>query len=103
MGEVRCFLVPADGAWLVTLEGRVMARCASRTEATETAMVMADLMGAMHYDADVMAQTNASTPLELIWSYGRDKLPRKLRRKTKRQPAPHPHIRLVQRGEAAVS
>lgn len=103
MGEVRYFLIPADGVWLVTLEGRVMARCASRTEATEAAMVMADLMGSMHYDADVMVQKDAGEPLELVWSYGRDKLPRKLRKTASSEPAPRPHMRLVQRGEAGAS
>lgn len=91
----RYFVIQCDDAWLVTLEGRIMARCATRTEAIETAAVMADLMGAMHHDADVMAEMEEGSPLELVWSYGADEPPQAHRRESD---APPHHVRLVQRG-----
>lgn len=94
----RYFVIKCDDAWLVTLEGRIMARCATRTEAVETAAVMADLMGAMHHDADVMAEMEEGSPLELVWSYGADQPPQAHRRQA--PDAAAPHVRLVQRGKA---
>ena len=101
MGLVRYFLIRAGRDWLVTLDGQVMARCPTRTQALERAVVMADLMGSMHHDADVMAELEPCQPLELIWTYGQD-APRRPRQKLL-PPAQSPsgHLRLVQRGEAA--
>jgi hypothetical protein len=102
MSLARYFLVQFGSGWLVTLEGRVMAQCASRTEAIESAIVMADLMGAMHYDSDVMIESEAGKPLELIWTHGTDKMPKAVKRRMRKEtPRPVPRVRLVQRGEAA--
>jgi hypothetical protein len=98
MAPARYFLHQADGSWLVTLEGRVLARHQSRTEAIEAAAVMADLMGAMHHEADVMAEIEDGAPLELVWVHGKDLTP-------KTRSPPHDgevagrHVKLVQRGE----
>ena len=94
----RYFVIKCEDAWLVTLEGRIMARCPTRTEAIETAAVMADLMGAMHHDADVMAEMEEGAPLELVWSYGADRPPQGHRRR--RHEAAEPRVRRVQRGKA---
>lgn len=100
MSFARYFLLEAGNEWLVTLEGRVMATCPTRTEALEAAIVMANLMGAMHYDTDVMVETERKD-LELVWTYGQDKPPKALRRKRATAVAPVRHVRQVQRGEAA--
>ena len=99
MGLVRYFVLQQGNDWLVTLEGRAMARCPSRTEATEAAIIMADLMGAMHHDSDVMVELGDGEPLELVWTYGQDKMPKSRRRLADKAGA-HPHVRLVQRGDA---
>jgi|SRR5688572_23912101 hypothetical protein len=101
MSLARYFLLRAGNNWLVTLEGRIMVSCASRTEAVEAAIVMADLMGAMHYDADVMVEQEPGKALELIWTYGRDKLPATAARRKAEAQKPRRHVHLVQRGEAA--
>jgi hypothetical protein len=101
MSLARYFLLQAGDEWLVTLEGRVMGRYPSRTEAMEAAIVMADLMGAMHYDADVVMQTEPAKSLEFVWTYGVDKLPRAAARRRAEAEGPKRHVHLVQRGEAA--
>lgn len=101
MSFARYFLLRRNGMWLVTLEGRVMARCATRTEAIEAAATMADLMGSMHYDADVVVEADDGSGLEVVWSFGRDDVPRKTDKRG--TAAVHPHIRLVQRGELAAA
>lgn len=70
MAHVRYFVIPQAGHWLVTVEGRTMAQVATRKEAINSAIVMADLMGSMHHDADVMLQSEEK--LDLIWTYGAD-------------------------------
>ena len=100
MGHARYFLTHSGEDWLVTLEGSVMARSRSRMEAIETAIVMADLMGSMHHDADVMAESDAGRPLELVWTYGRDRVPKAHRRAKKQAAPPRARVHLVQRGEA---
>lgn len=102
MSFARYFLHRLDDAWLVSLEGRAMARCASREEALEMAIVMADLMGAMHHDADVMVSADGNAPLELVWSFRRDKLPSRLRKRRRSVAAAQRHLRLVQHGEVQV-
>jgi len=101
MSLARYFLLRAGNDWLVTLEGQVMVSCASRTEAIEAAIVMADLMGAMHYDVDVMVEEEAGKSLELVWTYGRDKLPPAIAKRKAEAQRPRRHVHLVQRGEAA--
>ena len=95
MGHARYFVMPHAHHWLVTLEGRAMANVASRTEAINSAIVMADLMGSMGYDADVMLDEGEK--LALIWTYGADAFrgarPRKVQR-----PRPSParsHVKPV--------
>jgi len=99
MSLARYFLIEQNGVWLVTLEGRVMARCTSRTEAIETAATMADLMGSMHYDADVAAETGDGSGIEVVWRFGDDPVPLRGPRQDEAT-AVHPHVRLVQRGGA---
>ena len=101
MSLARYFLLRAGNDWLITLEGRVMASCASRTEAVEAAIVMADLMGAMHYDADVMVEEEPGQPLELVWTYGHSKMPAAIAKRKAEAQKPRRHVHLVQRGEAA--
>ena len=47
-----------------------------------------DLMGAMSHDADVMVQNGEK--LELVWTYGVDKLPGQNRSKAAKRRAPAP-------------
>lgn len=53
----RYFVFEQDGDWIIGFEGQVLGRYPSRGSALRHARVMADLMGAMHYDADVMLDT----------------------------------------------
>jgi hypothetical protein len=49
-----------------------------------------------------MVENEAGKPLELIWTYGSDKMPKAVRRRRRRESAQTVrHVRLVQRGEAA--
>ena len=75
MGLARYFVVRRQDEWLVMLEGRAMAVHRSQPQAISSAIVMADLMGAMHHDADVMVEDNPGAPLRLVWTYGQDKVP----------------------------
>lgn len=75
MGLARYFVVRQNQGWMVTLEGRTMATHHSQPQAISSAIVMADLMGAMHHDADVMVEDKPGDPLRLVWTYGRDKVP----------------------------
>jgi hypothetical protein len=68
MAYVRYFVMPQAAHWLVTLEGRTMAHVAAKTEAVNSAIVMADLMGSMGHDADVMLDDGEK--LAVIWTYG---------------------------------
>lgn len=92
MGLARYFVLRHDREWLITLEGRIMARRKARPAAMASAIVMADLMGSMHHDADVMTERGDSENLQLVWTYGRDPLPA-------RRPvgAASSHIRQIQR------
>ncbi len=73
MSLARYFVFERDDAWLVTLNGGAIARHESRTDAVNSAIVMADLMGSMKHDADVMLE--AAGRLELAWTYGKDAVP----------------------------
>jgi hypothetical protein len=72
MAHIRYFVVAGPGHWLVTTEGRSMAQVATQSEAVNSAIVMADLMGSMDHSADVMLA--AGETLDLIWTYGVDSL-----------------------------
>ncbi|MEO6395621.1 MAG: hypothetical protein ABIO40_06885 [Devosia sp.] len=73
MGLARYFVFNRNDIWLVTLEGVSLARHASRPEALSSAIVMADLMGSMKYEADVMLEVDGK--LQLAWTYGVDPMP----------------------------
>lgn len=91
MGQARYFVMPHSEHWLVTLEGRTMAHVATKNEAINSAIVMADLMGSMGHDADVMLDDGEK--LSLIWTYGQSKFrgahPRKVAAPRKRNPRSH--------------
>lgn len=91
MGHARYFVMPAAEHWLVTLEGRTMAHVATKNEAINSAIVMADLMGSMGHDADVMLDDGEK--LALIWTYGestfRGSHPRKVAKPRKRSSRSH--------------
>lgn len=73
MGLVRYFVFQAGQRWLVTQDGTPLGRHETRADAVASAVVMADLMGAMKYDADVMVEEDGR--LNLTWSYGADPAP----------------------------
>jgi hypothetical protein len=103
MSLARYFVIGIDDLWLVTLEGRTMGLYPTRTAATDAAIVMADLMGAMHHDADVVVEIASGQPLELVWSYGRDEPPgaRVKHFAESEVDIIPPHVRQVQTGEIA--
>jgi hypothetical protein len=45
-----------------------------RRAAVSSAIVMADLMGSMHHDADVLVE-DEDGKLNIAWTFGRDALP----------------------------
>ncbi len=95
MGLARYFVVRQADDWLVTLEGRAMARHPTQPQALSSAIVMADLMGSMHHDADVMVEDEPGAPLRLAWTYGRDEVPASPIRVLKVVPS-HSHVKRVQ-------
>ena len=52
MSLVRYFVFNTGREWLITLDGDLLSRHPSRSAAVKSAAVMADLMGAMHHEAD---------------------------------------------------
>ncbi|HQZ13288.1 MAG TPA: hypothetical protein PK286_10425 [Devosia sp.] len=102
MDLARYFLMRVGDRWCVTLDGRLIASYPTRTRATSAAVIMADLMGAMHYDADVVVDMGHGLPLELVWTYGRDQVPpRRPRAVESPEAETHPGVWQVQHGEAA--
>ncbi len=101
MNLARYFVLSTGKDWLVTLDGSVMGLYTSRTEAIEAAIIMADLMGAMQYDADVVLEAEPGGTLEMVWTYGRDGLPMPIHQRKAILEKPRKHVWLVQRGEAA--
>ncbi len=73
MSLARYFVFKSGSDWMVTLDGDLLVRHDSRAAALTSAMVMADLMGAMRHDADVMLEDEGR--LDVAWTYGRDPLP----------------------------
>jgi hypothetical protein len=73
MGPARYFVFQHHGHWLVTLDGAKIAAHPTRPEALSSAIVMADLMGAMRYDADVMVEDPDG--LNIAWTFGTDPVP----------------------------
>jgi hypothetical protein len=72
-GLARYFVFERDGRWLVTLDGAPVGRHADRPAALTSAIVMADLMGAMKHEADVMVEEDGA--LGIAWTYGVDPVP----------------------------
>jgi hypothetical protein len=73
MALARYFVFERDREWLVTLDGAPIGRHGDRATALNSAIVMADLMGSMRHDADVMVDDGSK--LEIAWTYGVDMLP----------------------------
>jgi hypothetical protein len=73
-GLARYFVFERNGKWLVTLDGAPVGRHASRQSALNSAIVMADLMGSMKHDADVMIENDGE--LAVAWTHGIDPVPR---------------------------
>jgi len=73
MALARYFVFEREQDWLVTLDGAPLGRHRDRSAALGSAIVMADLMGAMHHEADVMIDNGGT--LEIAWTYGDDMLP----------------------------
>jgi hypothetical protein len=73
MSEARYFVFSRDAEWIVALDGLPVGRHGSQADALQSAIVMADLMGSMRHDADVMMEEAGR--LEVVWTYGIDSLP----------------------------
>ena len=73
MALARYFVFNRGRDWLVTLDGAPMARYATKPQALDSAIVMADLMGSMQHDADVMLEDEGK--LAIAWTFGADPLP----------------------------
>jgi hypothetical protein len=74
MSLARYFVFTLGGEWLVSLDGTLIGRHSSRESALSSAIVMADLMGSMRHDADVIMEDGGR--LDITWTYGLDPLPR---------------------------
>ena len=75
MSSARYFVFERRGEWVVMLDGAAIARHRSREAALGAAIVMAQLMGSMQHDADVMLEADGE--LSLAWTYGVDPIPDK--------------------------
>ncbi|MEO8756125.1 MAG: hypothetical protein ABI398_00020 [Devosia sp.] len=73
MSSARYFVFSRGPHWIVALDGMAIARHESRAKALSSAIVMADLMGTMRHDSDVMLEDEGK--LDLAWTYGVDPLP----------------------------
>ncbi len=73
MSLARYFVFQAGNDWMVMFDGEIVGRHRARQQALDSAVVMADLMGSMQHDADVMIEADGR--LDLAWIYGRDRLP----------------------------
>lgn len=73
MSTARYFVFSTGEEWIVALDGMAIGRHKTRPEALNSAIIMADLMGSMRHDADVMMEADGT--LGLVWTYGADKLP----------------------------
>jgi hypothetical protein len=73
MSLARYFVFQRNRDWLVTLDGAPLGRYRDRVAAVNSAIVMADLMGSMRHDADVVISDRGR--LDIAWTYGIDALP----------------------------
>jgi hypothetical protein len=71
----RYFVFQTRNQWVVMLDGMTVGSHASRDEALHSAIVMADLMGSMRHEADVLLEADGK--LDFAWTYGTDSLPEK--------------------------
>ena len=74
MSLARYFVFPRNSQWIVALDGAPIALQPDRNSAISSAIVMADLMGSMHHDADVLVE-DENGHLKLTWTFGRDPVP----------------------------
>lgn len=73
MSLARYFVFERQQDWLITIDGSAVGRHSQREVAVNSAIVMADLMGSMHHDADVMLEADGK--LEIAWTHGVDPVP----------------------------
>lgn len=73
MSLARYFVFPSNDRWVVALDGMTVGVHPNREEALQSAIVMADLMGSMRHDADVLLEADGK--LDFAWTYGVDVLP----------------------------
>jgi len=73
MALARYFVFQRHDRWLVMLDGMLVGAHAERGEALQSAIVMADLMGSMRHEADVLVEADGR--LDFAWTYGVDALP----------------------------
>ena len=73
MSLARYFVFEREHDWLVTIDGTAVGRHPRRSTAVNSAIVMADLMGSMQHDADVMIEADGK--LEIAWTFGVDPVP----------------------------
>jgi hypothetical protein len=69
----RYFVFQNDDRWVVALDGMTVGVHRDRDEALHSAIVMADLMGSMRHEADVLLEADGK--LDFAWTYGVDTLP----------------------------
>jgi hypothetical protein len=71
----RYFVFQNRDRWVVVLDGMIVGTHDTRQGALHSAIVMADLMGSMRHDADVLVEADGT--LDFAWTYGTDRLPQK--------------------------
>ena len=76
MSLARYFVFESGPSWVVMLDADIVGRHETRDGAVRSAIVMADLMGSMQHEADVLVE--AGEQLQLAWTYGTDPLPETL-------------------------
>jgi len=69
----RYFVFQNRERWIVVLDGMIVGAHGTRQEAMRSAIVMADLMGSMNHEADVLLEADGH--LDFAWTYGIDALP----------------------------
>jgi hypothetical protein len=69
----RYFVFQNRERWIVVLDGMIVGFHGTRQEAMRSAIVMADLMGSMNHEADVLLEADGH--LDFAWTYGIDALP----------------------------
>ena len=75
MSLARYFVFQSGDQWLVAIDGMTVGSHDTRQEALRSAIVMADLMGSMNHEADVLLEADGQ--LDFAWTHGVDALPDK--------------------------